>query len=89
MIEQQLLEQLRSVKQDMDIPDGFICLGLIDTVYPTLPDDLLTNWYRIWIWENREGIRIATWDKGNSWCHFMCEGTEEAILANYKKQNGM
>lgn len=82
---------MQSVKQDMDMPIDFKCIGKIDDVYPTLPDMLLENWYRTWIWENSEGVRIATWDEGNSWCHFICEGTEEAITdyasAQYKEKS--
>ncbi|WP_368532258.1 hypothetical protein [Cytobacillus horneckiae] len=55
-------------------------MGAIDIVYPTLPSEILNNYYRTWIWENSIGERIAIWDSGNTHCEFMCEGTPEAII---------
>lgn len=73
------------IKLEKDIPDDFNLLGNIDTVYPTLTEEILSDFYRCWIWENNQGERIATWDQGNSHCYVMCEGTSEAIIQEYKK----
>lgn len=80
MISPILMEQLKGVGHEVDIPADFKCLGTIDKVYPSLSPDILDRYYRTWIWVNSEGIRIATWDEGNCWCHFICEGTVEAIM---------
>lgn len=54
---------------------GFSCLGKIDDVYPEFPEEIRENWYRTWIWENNKGERIATWDEGNTWCHYLSDGS--------------
>jgi len=80
MLTSDVLDYVKNVKQEKDMIEDFNCLGRIDQAYPSLPTDVLDNYYRTWIWENDKGVRIAIWDEGNGWCHFLCEGTEEAIL---------
>ncbi|UOE58111.1 hypothetical protein [Cytobacillus oceanisediminis] len=83
----EIFEQLKSAANDKDIfKAGFECKGLMTELYPNLPEMMKENYYRTWIWENAEGIRVATWDQGNAHCFFMCEGTEEVLLDEYKQQ---
>lgn len=72
---------------DMLVNLGFVCLGLIDNVYPDLDKELLEDFYRNWIWEDKEGTRVASWDLGNTGCVFSCEGTKEKIVELYKTMN--
>lgn len=64
---------------------GYSCLGFLGMVYPELPNRLRTDWFRLWIWENAEGVRIALWDQGHTWCNYFCGGSEEDVLAYYEK----
>jgi hypothetical protein len=73
-----ILNSLKSITMDTHIPEDFKHIGSIRSVYPELEDKL----YRADIWENSQGLRIATWDQGNGHCDFMCEGTIEE-LNNY------
>ena len=71
------IEVLKQVKFDEDLFKlGFNAIGSVDDVYPNL-----TEAYRIWIWENENGYRIATYDFGNTHIKYACEGTKEAIKA--------
>lgn len=80
LTKEQILEQMKDIKNDMDILDGFKCLGKIDEVYPELPPEVL-ECYRTWIWEWEDGsFRMATWDLGNSHCSFICEGSPEELI---------
>jgi len=80
LTKEQVLKQVKRIKQDMEIPEEFVCLGKIDDVYPHLPQEVL-DCYRTWIWEWKERkIRIATWDLGNGYCSYICEGTPEELV---------
>lgn len=74
------------VKDEQVAELGYHCIGNIEKVYPTLPTEVLNDYYRIWIWENEQGHRIAINDSGNSWCRYVCEGTEEVIIAVHKRE---
>ncbi|MBR2246127.1 MAG: hypothetical protein IJ880_03730 [Bacilli bacterium] len=78
-----ILNQLKDIKNDMDIPIEFKCLGKMEDVYPDLPQEVL-ECYRTWIWQwkDDESFRIATCDLGNSYCSYICEGTTEELIKN-------
>lgn len=72
-----LIAQLKSITNDTELDIlGFDCLGQINKVYPNLKTDS----YRIWIWENKDGYRVATIDLGNTHCSYACEGTIEELI---------
>lgn len=74
MSKEELLALLQSVKTEMDIPEDFKCLGPIWNIYPAL-----SEYERLWIYENADGIRIAVCDHGNCHCSFHSFGSEEEI----------
>lgn len=80
LTKEQVLEQVKNISMDEEIPGEFKCLGKIDEVYPNLPKEVLEH-YRTWIWEWKElDLRIATWDCGNGYCSFICEGTPDELV---------
>ena len=75
-----ILEQMKNISEEMDIIDGFVCLGRIDVVYPDLPLEVL-ECYRTWIWEwYDKSFRMATIDYGNCRCAYLCEGVPEELI---------
>lgn len=86
IIEQVVLDLADAIKFDSDVFNlGFTkCLGKMEDVYPTFPENIKDDWYRTWIWENEKGQRIATWDDGNSHCSYMCEGSFDSVLSYLK-----
>jgi len=80
MTKEQIIERIKDIRQERELLAGFTCLGKIDDVYPDLPKEVL-ECYRTWIWEWKDkSFRIATWDEGNGWCHYICEGTPEELI---------
>lgn len=77
-----LFKSFQSITRDEDIPREFVHIGTIGKVYPDYPFDV----YRTHIWENPEGFRIATWDRGNGYCDFLCEGSIESITAYFENE---
>lgn len=86
IFEQVVLDLADAIKFDSDVFNlGFTkCLGKMEDVYPTFPENIKDDWYRTWIWENEKGQRIATWDDGNSHCSYMCEGSFDSVLSYLK-----
>jgi hypothetical protein len=81
-----LITTIEDIQVDKDVARfGYLCLGNMTELYKDLPTNILENLYRTWIWENQEGKRIATWDLGNGYCKYMCEGTVEGIMITQKK----
>ena len=79
------VKEVKDIKNDEHASQlGYTCLGKMSDVYPNMNPD---EWYRTWIWENANGERIALWDEGNSWCHYMCGGTEEALNTFFEEQD--
>lgn len=77
---EKILEQMKTINDDTEILSGFTCLGTIDNVYPDLPEEVL-ECYRTWIWEwHDKSFRMATWDLGNGYCSFICEGSPEELI---------
>lgn len=80
LTKEQILEQMKDINDDTEILSGFTCLGTIDKVYPDLPEEVL-ECYRTWIWEwHDKSFRMATWDLGNGYCSFICEGSPEELI---------
>ena len=80
LTKEEIIEQIKDIKEDAQIPKGFCCLGLIDEVYPDLPKEVL-ECYRTWIWEwYDKSFRIATSDFGNGYCAYLCEGSAEELI---------
>lgn len=75
-----LFDSLKAIEFESQIGDDFTHIGNIEKVYP----DYETKAYRTDIWENKDGIRIATWDLGNSHLRFMGDGSLEGFIA-YEK----
>lgn len=78
MTKEKLFASLKDIQWDSEIPADFTHIGNIEKVYP----DYETNAYRTDIWENKDGIRIATWDLGNSHLSFMGDGSLEGFMVN-------
>lgn len=38
---EEVLEKVKNVKTDEEIPNEFVCLGSIDEVYPNIPQEVL------------------------------------------------
>ncbi|MFP7486324.1 hypothetical protein SFC65_19360 [Priestia filamentosa] len=65
-------------------PEEFTGLGFASDLYPSLND--ADEIYRAFVCENKEGVRVALWDLGNTWAIFLCEGTEEALKQHIAEQ---
>jgi hypothetical protein len=73
------IKTVQDIKQDYHAAQlGYQCIGKMTDLYPDMPEPM-HDWYRTWIWENDKGERIATWDQGNTWCEYMCDGSEEKL----------
>lgn len=72
-----LFASLKDIQWDSEIPADFKHIGNIKNVYP----DYETKAYRTDIWENADGVRIATWDNGNTSLLFMGDGSLEGFAA--------
>lgn len=81
-VKERVLNIMKQVEQDAEIPSGLHCLGKIDEVYPELPEEVLAC-YRTWIYEwYNKSFRVAVHDSGNGHCSYICEGTPEALIEN-------
>lgn len=77
LTKEELFVSLKDIKWQADIPEDFKHAGNILDAYPEYD----TPGYYVDIWENAQGIRIATADHGNTHLSFIGDGSLEAIKA--------
>jgi hypothetical protein len=82
-----LADSIKEAKRDDDLFYlGYRCIGKMEDVYPSLPEEHRENYYRTWIWENDGNERVAVWDVSNGWIDFMCDGTVEGLNLYFQNQ---
>jgi hypothetical protein len=80
-----LADTLEQIQNDDDVFYlGFICIGKMTDLYPSIPEEFQEDYYRTWIWDDKNK-RIATSDLGNGWCSYLCGGSEEELLSYFNE----